>query len=351
MFERFTDQARRVVVLAQEEARLLNHPYIGSEHTLLGLLAEGHGVGAQALVSLGVTMETARGKVVALVGRGERVPSGHIPFTPQAKRALEGALREALHLGDHEIGTEHLLLGLIREGDSTAARTLEELEVDLDSVRARVIDIRTGREPAEGTRSVTLEGGGTSPGAALPGPTGVCSFCGRDLWDVERYVTGSHASICDVCLAGAREALDHAAAGSRAIPLPPRVFGEAPDADAVAAVTEAVRAAFDPEAADDERADAIEDGPLLARAFTLAKERYPDAAGRLDRIRFASSDAAEVRITVSVDGGPGPTIEGRVLRLEGGWKVSRDLFESVLRAAGVYVKGLSSSRGPEATSS
>ena len=122
MFERFTDQARRVVVLAQEEARLLNHPYIGSEHALLGVLAEGHGTGAHTLRSLDVSIEMVRAKVVALVGRGDRAPSGHIPFTPQAKRALEGALREALHAGDHEIGTEHLLLGLIREEDGPGGR-------------------------------------------------------------------------------------------------------------------------------------------------------------------------------------------------------------------------------------
>jgi hypothetical protein len=352
VFERFTDQARRVVVLAQEEARLLNHGYIGSEHVLLGVLAEAHGVGARTLVSLGVTIDTARGKVLALVGRGDRAPSGHIPFTPQAKRALEGALREAMHVGDHEIGTEHLLLGLIREGDSTAARTLEELDVDLDSVRERVTQVRMGTGPGSGSRVVPLDPGRGTPlgGTPLPGGSGVCSFCGRDLWEVDRYVTGSHAAICDACLAGARDALDHAPAGPRAVPLPPRVFGEVPDSEAVAAVTYAVFAAFDPDADDDARVDAIEGGAPLAWALARLKERYPDAAGRLDRIRFDSPDAAEVRFTVSVAGGVGPAIEGRVHRGDDGWRVSRELVESVLRVAGVHVQVLKGREGPETTS-
>jgi hypothetical protein len=352
VFERFTDQARRVVVLAQEEARLLNHGYIGSEHVLLGVLAESHGVGAQALTSLDVTIDTARAKVIALVGRGDRASPGHIPFTPQAKRALEGALREALQLGDHEIGTEHLLLGLIREGDSTAARTLEELGVELEKVRERVVEVRLGKGPASGTRVVPFDPsrGMSAAGTPLPGGAGVCSFCGRDLWEVERFVTGSHAAICDACLAGARDALDQAPAGARAVPLPPRVFGEVPDDEAVAAVTYAVYAAFDPDADDERRVDAIEGGAPLAWALARLKERYPDAAGRLDRIRFDSADVAEVRITVSVAGGVGPAIEGGVRRTDDGWRVSRELVESVLRVAGVHVQVVKGREGPETTS-
>jgi ClpA/ClpB-like protein/ClpX C4-type zinc finger protein len=341
VFERFTDQARRVVVLAQEEARLLNHPYIGSEHTLLGLLAEGHGVGAQALVSLGVTMETARAKVVALVGRGERVPSGHIPFTPQAKRALEGALREALHLGDHEIGTEHLLLGLIREGDSTAARTLEELEVDLDAVRARVVDIRAGRGGEEPPRVVSISTGRgvvtSVRETSSPGRSAVCSFCGRDLWEVERFVTGSQASICDGCVVSAVDALEHAPAQSRGVPLPPRVFGDTPDGGAVDAVAEAVCTAFDSTSDDDARAGAVEDGVALAPLYAEAKARHPDVVTRLDRVRFDSANSAEVRLSLLLGGGIGPAFEGRVTRLDGGWTVGRELFCSVVSAVGVVV--------------
>jgi len=116
MFERFTDRARRVVVLAQEEARMLNHNYIGTEHILLGLIHEGEGVAAKGLESLGISLEGVRAQVEEIIGQGQQAPSGHIPFTPRAKKVLELSLREALQLGHNYIGTEHILLGLIREG-------------------------------------------------------------------------------------------------------------------------------------------------------------------------------------------------------------------------------------------
>ena len=122
MFERFTDRARRVVVLAQEEARMLNHDYIGTEHILLGLIHEGEGVAAKALESLGISLEAVRQQVEEIIGQGQQAPSGHIPFTPRAKKVLELSLREALQLGHNYIGTEHILLGLIREGEGVAAR-------------------------------------------------------------------------------------------------------------------------------------------------------------------------------------------------------------------------------------
>jgi hypothetical protein len=141
MFERFTDRARRVVVLAQEEARLLKHNYVGTEHLLLGLIHEGKGVAAGALESLGIGLETVRHEVEAVIGEGQEAPSGHIPFTPRAKKALELSLREALELSHDYIGTEHILLGLIREGDGVAAQVLVRLGADLDRVRQQVIDL------------------------------------------------------------------------------------------------------------------------------------------------------------------------------------------------------------------
>ena len=126
MFERFTDRARRVVVLAQEEARMLNHNYIGTEHILLGLIHEGEGVAAKALESLGISLEAVRQQVEEIIGQGQQAPSGHIPFTPRAKKVLELSLREALQLGHNYIGTEHILLGLIREGDGVAVKILRD---------------------------------------------------------------------------------------------------------------------------------------------------------------------------------------------------------------------------------
>ena len=141
MFERFTDRARRVVVFAQEEARLLNHNYIGTEHVLLGLIHEGDGVAARALTSLDISLEAVRGRVESTIGRGAGAPSGHIPFTPRAKKVLELSLKEALKLGHNYIGTEHILLGLIREGEGVAAQVLVELGVNLDGARQKVIQL------------------------------------------------------------------------------------------------------------------------------------------------------------------------------------------------------------------
>ena len=144
LFERFTDRARRVVVLAQEEARLLNHNYIGTEHILLGLIHEGEGVAAKALESSGSSLEAVRSQVEEIIGQGGSSPSGHIPFTPRAKKVLELSLREALQLGHNYIGTEHILLGLIREGEGVAAQVLVKLGADLSRVRQQVIQLLSG---------------------------------------------------------------------------------------------------------------------------------------------------------------------------------------------------------------
>ena len=150
MFERFTDRARRVVVLAQEEARLLNHSYIGTEHILLGLIHEGEGVAAKALESLNISLEAVRAQVEEIIGQGGSSPSGHIPFTPRAKKVLELSLREALQLGHNYIGTEHILLGLIREGEGVAAQVLVKLGADLSRVRQQVIQLLSGYQGPSG---------------------------------------------------------------------------------------------------------------------------------------------------------------------------------------------------------
>jgi ATP-dependent Clp protease ATP-binding subunit ClpC len=148
VFERFTDRARRVVVLAQEEARLLNHNYIGTEHILLGLIHEGEGIAARTLDSLGVSLVGMRERIEELIGVGsERLSSGHIPFTPRSKKVLELSLREAMALGHNYIGTEHVLLGLIREGEGVGAQVLTQQGLTLEQVRARVIELVPEGEP------------------------------------------------------------------------------------------------------------------------------------------------------------------------------------------------------------
>jgi ATP-dependent Clp protease ATP-binding subunit ClpA len=144
MFEKFTDRARRVIVLAQEEARMLDHDYIGTEHLLLGLIHEGEGVAARALESLGISLENVRQNVEETIGRGQHELSGHIPFTPRAKKVLELSLRESQQLGHEYIGTEHILLGLIREGEGVAAQVLIKLGADLNRVRQQVLQLVGG---------------------------------------------------------------------------------------------------------------------------------------------------------------------------------------------------------------
>ena len=167
MFERFTDRARRVVVLAQDEARELNHNYIGTEHILLGLISEGDGVAAKALESMGISLDAVRSEVVDIIGRGSQPPSGHVPFTPRAKKVLEYSLREALQLGHKYIGTEHLLLGLIREGEGVAAQVLVKLGADLPRVRQQVIQLLSGFQGDESDGSPEQRPVGATSGARV----------------------------------------------------------------------------------------------------------------------------------------------------------------------------------------
>ena len=159
MFERFTDRARRVIVLAQDEAKLLNHNYIGTEHILLGLIHEGEGVAAKALESLGISLEAVREQVEEIIGQGQQVPTGHIPFTPRAKKVLELSLREALQMNHQYIGTEHILLGLIREGEGVAAQVLIKLGADLSRVRSTVLQLLSGYQGREASLAGAPEAG------------------------------------------------------------------------------------------------------------------------------------------------------------------------------------------------
>ena len=181
MFERFTDRARRVLVLAQEEARLLNHSFIGTEHILLGLIHEGEGVGAKALESLGISLEAVRAKVAETIGPAGSGPKGSPPFTPRAKKVLELALREALQLGHNYIGTEHMLLGLVREGEGVAAQVLVSLGADLTRVRQQVIQLLSGYQGREGAT--------TAPGASSsesPAGSPLLDQFGRNLTQLAR---------------------------------------------------------------------------------------------------------------------------------------------------------------------
>ncbi len=202
MFERFTDRARRVVVLAQEEARLLNHNYIGTEHILLGLIHEGEGVAARALESMGINLESVRSQVVEIIGQGAQAPSGHIPFTPRAKKVLELSLREALQLGHNYIGTEHILLGLIREGEGVAAQVLQKLGAELHKVRQTVIQLLSGSQSEEPSSAQAERSGSGSRGGRGESASGstVLDQFGRNVTQYAREskldpVIGRHREI------------------------------------------------------------------------------------------------------------------------------------------------------------
>ena len=231
VFERFTDRARRAVVLAQEESRRLDHNYIGTEHLLLGVLAEDESVGARVLTGLGVSLDAARAEVEEIIGRGDTPAAGHVPFTPRAKKVLEMALREALTLGHNYIGTEHILLGLIREGEGVAAQVLVKLGAALGPAREGVVALLAGDEGLGGRRS----GGGESAETVVLsslrtenqrlrqevdrlrtalGRLGAggeaerkCSFCGKLEEAVAKLVAGPGVYICDECIVQCNEIL------------------------------------------------------------------------------------------------------------------------------------------------
>jgi ATP-dependent Clp protease ATP-binding subunit ClpC len=187
VFERFTDRARRVLTLAQEEARLLNHSFIGTEHILLGLLSEGDGMGAEALRSLGVSFDVVRDKVEEIVGASTSIASGAPPFTPRAKKVLELSLREALQLNHSYIGTEHILLGLVREGEGVAATVLVSLGVNLSSVRHAVNDLMTGRSEPQAGGLVDEPAGRIVAGSPPAAPS--CPRCRANLTETARFRT------------------------------------------------------------------------------------------------------------------------------------------------------------------
>ena len=167
MFDRFTDRARRVIVLAQDEARMLNHNYIGTEHILLGLIHEGEGVAAKALEALGISLEAVREQVEEIIGQGQQAPTGHIPFTPRAKKVLELSMREALQINHPYIGTEHILLGLIREGEGVAAQVLIKLGADLNRVRNQVLQLLSGFQGKEAATAGAPDAGPQQQGSSI----------------------------------------------------------------------------------------------------------------------------------------------------------------------------------------
>ena len=334
MFERFTDAARQVVVLAQDEARGLGDAAIGEEHLLLALLRQGDNPAARALADAGVQLEAARETVRARARRSPVGPPDHLPFTPDAKRALEGSLRAALDQQSAEIGPEHMLVALVAE-DGPATMVLDRFGVDRAVLRRAALD-EAGPPRTFSGRVPTASVLPPRPGGMVGQRTGSCLLCGRDLMDVDRYVAGAVGAVCDDCVRAAADALARDA-DARRVTLPPRVTGPVPTADAVDAIVAVFTHVFARPADEPGSDDDIEDGAALAPLLAQAGERHPQyrpRAVRVDRIRFVGEHDAEVRYRLEL-ANQSMTFDGRAVHRDGRWRVSRDTMAGHLLQAGV----------------
>jgi hypothetical protein len=322
------------VVLAQEEARLLGHSYIGTEHLLLGLLHEGDGVGARALAALDVNLQDVRAEVKEIIdGGGGGTPVGHIPFTPRAKKVLELSLREALQLGHNYIGTEHVLLGLIREGQGVAAQVLIGRGVELHRVRQNVIMLLTG------TSSVGVQAESSSrESGSVPEPPpqrrvdlNTCSFCGRRLLDAGPMVTGYRGAICASCIRRASRVVGVAKkVRLGTLPISPLVIGRQPRDGATDAVIATVHRAFAPHVALSDRYQAIE-----ASGDPLPLDYLPRFDFAITRIQHAKASTS-VELVPRWPSSDGPMVTVEVIYEDGNYVVSRDAFLNAVRSAPIF---------------
>ena len=327
MFARFTDRARHVVVLAQEAARLLNHNYIGTEHILLGLIHESDGVAAKALESLDISLSRARAQVEEIIGNGGSAPVGHIPFTPRAKKVLELALREALQLGHNYIGTEHILLGVIREGEGVAAQVLEALGADLPRVRQQVIRVLSGFRESEPRRTRRMS------------PTPRCVFCRRRLDRLDRVLAARNTIVCGECVRDAAAQLDEQDALGAAPKLARfrrRVVEVTEEPTARDAIHRAFDAVVGPESLPvDEALWAVEGGRELAAVVSQMRvqaERTPFVVVdvTLERIEFLDDEDADVTLAFWFAGSSAPMmVPARAVLRAGTWQVSRETMEQL----------------------
>ena len=321
------------MVLAQEEARLLGHTYIGTEHLLLGLLHEGDGVAARALGALGVNLQDVRAEVKEIIdGGGGGTPVGHIPFTPRAKKVLELSLREALQLGHNYIGTEHVLLGLIREGEGVAAQVLIARGVELNVVRQKVIMLLTS---TGGVRSETGPGGSglvSEPPLQHRVDLNTCSFCGRKLLDAGTVITGYRGAICDSCIRRASRVVSAAkkVGGLGSFPISPLVIGREPRDGATDAVIATVHRAFAPHVAVADRQRAIE-----ASGDPLPLDYLPRFDFAITRIKYAKASTS-VELVPRWPSSDGPMVTVDVIYGDGNYLVSRDAFLNAVRSAPIF---------------
>ncbi len=346
MFERFTDQSRRVLVLAQEEARLLNHSYIGTEHILLGLISAEDGVASHVLTELGATLAVIRDRVEKTIGLTAGQGTGSPPFTPRAKKVLELALRESNQLGHTKIGTEHLLLGLIREGEGVGCQALVGLGVELSEVRQRVIQHLAETEGGQGSQEPSRRI--STPVGSRSAKVVTCSFCGLAPPESGQMITGSNAFICENCIRRWYMRLgppsNTVLPGRHSTPLiaPPTGFEPKGADEARAQIRTAFAASRTP--GDDGRSvPAVEKGGDLGPTLALANERHRGVIGdghdvlvSADEIHFYDQERALVSFSILMGqrlllGGQ----QGEALLINGEWKMARSTFCRLMNLAGI----------------
>jgi len=347
--ERFTDRARRALMMAQDEARLLNHSFIGSEHLLLGLIAEGEGVAAKALEQLDISLEAAEEKVEEMIGISGTAPTGSTPFTPRAKKVLELSYREALQLGHNYIGTEHMLLGLVREGEDVACQVLVSLGADLARVRQQVIQLLSGYRGGKESlpTGVSLL---RAPRSSLQAKLVICSFCGRQPPESGQLISGSEAFICEHCIRQWSPVISDPASGqvqSRVVShLRQEVMPTGPPPENPEAAQAEIAAGFQAHGTlseDGQSIPSVERGGGLGPTVQAARERHrdvvPDNAEvtiTIDNVVFTAAERAAVWFTILLDGRPVfQHHRGDAVVVDGEWKMARSTFCELMALAGV----------------
>jgi Clp amino terminal domain, pathogenicity island component/ClpX C4-type zinc finger len=346
VFERFTDRARTVLVLAQEEARLLNHGFVGTEHILLGLIGEGGGAAAKVLEQLDIQLDAVREKVEETIGLSNNVRTGSPPFTPRAKKVLEFSLRESLQLGHNYIGTEHILLGIVREGEGVGAQVLVGLGADRARVCQTVMQTLSAYigEPVTGVRETTPSQ------AAGPARLVACSFCGRQPPESGQLVSGSDAYICEQCirqwsrrLEGGPSGLVHRAA-HRPIDRGVEKTGSPPeDQERARAEIGATFAEHGTLSDDGQSVPSVEGGENLGPTLVTAKQNRRDIVPEdadvvvsVDEVVFADQEHAAVWFGIAVNGRYFlREHRGDAVVVDGQWKMTRSTFCELMRLAGV----------------
>jgi hypothetical protein len=334
VFERFTDEARRVLVVAQEESRQLVSGSIDPRHVLFGLASEGSA--SPLLTAHGLTPHRIHEvlRTSATEGNSSSTP----PLTSSVKKVFEGALREMLAAGRADIGCIQLLVSLLRIDDGPTTALCQELGVARDDMLALAVDVQSSqpKDSEQASPRVVVGTRARRPPSMTPGPSDECITCGRDLWEVDHYVTNGTVILCEVCIRDGAALVDAAPPEIRSLVLPPRVYGDPPDREAVNEIVTSVSRVLDPTFSGD-HSPYLEDAETLLPYLQQAGQRFTGQKliPHIRRVRFSEPKRAWIEVSLLV--GLEVTWNGLVIEDSGRWKVSRDLLTDIVRRAGVHI--------------